>query len=359
MKRLQAVMVVEPRSNSPVFAALGAAVLFGGSTPFAKQMLAATPPVLMAGLLYLGSGIGLLAAMLIRDRGRLNFGLPMRHWWWYTLSIVFGGVAAPVLLMEGLARTGPAAASLMLNIETVFTASLAWLVFKENAGRRVMFGMALIVFGGLALAWPAGAVGTEGMNGLLAITAACLCWAMDNNLTRKVSDSDAMFVACGKGLAAGAITTALALTTGSAIPGWSVIAPAMFIGFFGYGLSLVLFVLALRGLGTARTGAYFSTAPFIGAALSILAFGDKVSVWFWIASALMCAGVWQYLTELHEHEHLHVRLEHAHPHRHDLHHAHRHDFPWDGKEPHTHRHAHEEFAHGHPHFPDIHHRHSH
>lgn len=351
---------VESRSITPVIAALGAAVLFGSSTPFAKQMLGKTTPVLMAGMLYLGSGVGLLTTMLIRDRGLRNFGLPIKQWFWYLLSISFGGVAAPVLLMEGLSRTGPAAASLMLNIETVFTVSLAWLVFRENAGRRIILGMALIVAGGLALAWPAGKVGTEeGMAGILAIAAACLCWAIDNNLTRKVSEADAMFVACGKGLAAGVINTVLAITTRSVIPEWNVIGSTMLIGFFGYGISLVLFVLALRGLGTARTGAYFATAPFIGAAVSLVMFGDTVSVGFWVASTFMGAGVWLYLTELHDHEHLHVPMEHAHRHSHDQHHAHKHDFPWVGIEPHTHKHTHEEVTHIHPHFPDIHHRHLH
>lgn len=344
---------------SPVMAALGAALLFGGSTPFAKQALGVLPPVLMAGLLFLGSGCGLLAAMLVRDRGLRNFRLPMKHWGWYSLSIVFGGVAAPVLLMEGLARTSAAAASLMLNTEVVFTVSLAWIVFRENAGRRVMLGMALIVAGGVALAWPSGTIGAEGMAGTLAIAAACLCWAIDNNLTRKVSEADAMFVACGKGLAAGTINTALAVMAGAAFPGWGVVGPAMLIGLFGYGISLVLFVVALRGLGTARTGAYFATAPFIGAALSIAAFGDAVSGGFWVASAFMGAGVWLHLTELHDHAHSHAPQEHTHSHRHDAHHAHPHPFAWDGREPHSHPHVHEGITHAHSHFPDIHHRHPH
>lgn len=359
MKQGHAPAGIASSAISPVMAALGAALLFGGSTPFAKQVLGEVSPVLMAGLLFLGSGTGLLAAMLIRDRGWRNFRLPMKHWLWYFLSIGFGGVAAPVLLMEGLARTGAAAASLMLNIETVFTVLLAWFVFMENAGRRVMLGMALIVAGGLALAWPSGEFATEGMAGTLAIAAACLCWAIDNNLTRKVSEADAMFVACGKGLAAGTINTALAVMAGAAVPAWPAIGSAMLIGLFGYGVSLVLFVVALRGLGTARTGAYFATAPFIGAALSIAAFGDTVSGGFWIASALMGAGVWLHLTELHDHEHSHAPLEHTHPHRHDGHHAHPHNFAWDGKEPHTHPHAHGGITHAHSHFPDIHHRHPH
>lgn len=236
---------------------------------------------------------------------------------------------------------------------------LAWFVFRENAGRRVMLGMALIVLGGVALAWPSGGIGMEGMAGTLAIAAACLCWAIDNNLTRKVSEADAMFVACGKGLAAGTINTAFAVMAGAAIPAWPVTASAMLIGLFGYGISLVLFVVALRGLGTARTGAYFATAPFIGAALSIAAFGDTVSGGFWIASALMGAGVWLHLTERHDHEHSHAPLEHTHLHHHDGHHAHLHSFAWDGKGPHTHPHAHDGITHAHSHFPDIHHRHPH
>lgn len=344
---------------SPVMAALGAALLFGGSTPFAKAALGNVPPVLMAGLLFLGSGIGLSAAMLIRDRGFGNFRMPMKHLFWYLLSIGFGGVLAPVMLMEGLARTGAAAASMMLNTEAVFTVLLAWFAFRENAGGRVMLGMALIVAGGVALVWPSGDGGWEGMAGTLAIAAACLCWAIDNNLTRKVSESDALFVACGKGLAAGTINTALAVTGGVAIPAPGVIGSAMLIGLFGYGISLALFIIALRGLGTARTGAYFATAPFIGAALSIAAFGDTVSGGFWIASALMGAGVWLHLTELHGHEHHHAPLEHTHRHHHDQHHSHPHPFAWDGEEPHTHPHVHEEITHAHPHFPDIHHRHPH
>lgn len=344
---------------SPVMAALGAALLFGGSTPFAKMALGDTSPVLTAGLLLFGSGVGLLAAMLVRDRGRSNFGLPKKHRFWFLASTGFGGVAAPVLLMEGLARTGAAVASLMLNVETVFTVLLAWLVFRENSGRRVMAGVALIVAGGITLAWPAGNVDMKGAAGTLAIAAACLCWGIDNNLTRKISEADAMLVACGKGLSAGIINTALAVATGAAIPAWSVIGPVMLIGFFGYGISLALFIVALRGLGTARTGAYFSIAPFIGAALSITAFGDTVSGGFWIASALMGVGVWLHLTEMHSHEHRHPPMEHSHRHRHDLHHDHTHDFAWDGRESHAHPHRHEETTHAHPHFPDIHHRHSH
>jgi len=153
------------------------------------------------------------------------------------------------------------------------------------------------------------------------------------------------------------VSTSLAFYFGMTFPHWSTVSYALLVGFIGYGASLVLFVLALRGLGTARTGAYFSTAPFIGAAIAILFFHETTSALFWIAAVLMIIGVWLHLTEHHEHEHTHELLEHNHSHIHDMHHQHTHDFPWDGKEPHTHHHRHEMMKHSHPHYPDIHHRH--
>ena len=194
---------------------------------------------------------------------------------------------------------------------------------------------------------------------LPALAGACLAWAIDNNLTRKVSASDALFIAGSKGMVAGCVNTGLGLTLGAAWPTSGVLSVALLVGFLGYGLSLVLFVLALRGLGTARTGAYFSTAPFVGAAISIAGFGEPTSATFWLAAALMAAGVWLHLTEHHLHEHEHLPLSHAHSHRHDSHHQHTHEFEWDGLEPHTHPHPHGALKHRHPHAPDIHHRHSH
>jgi drug/metabolite transporter (DMT)-like permease len=222
--------------------------------------------------------------------------------------------------------------------------------------------MALIVAGGVVLAWPASGTAGAGRTsvvGALSVAAACACWALDNNLTRKVSASDPLFIAATKGLVAGITNIALALALGARLPPPALTAAAMGVGFVGYGISLVLFVLALRGLGSARTGAYFSTAPFVGAAIAIAAFGEPVSWQFWLAAALMAAGVCLHLTEVHEHEHAHEALTHTHAHRHDAHHQHEHAFAWDGHEPHTHEHAHYPFVHRHPHYPDIHHRHEH
>jgi drug/metabolite transporter (DMT)-like permease len=216
----------------------------------------------------------------------------------------------------------------------------------------------MIVAGGVVLAWTDGEASASGI-GPLALAGACLAWAIDNNLTRKVSASDALFIAGSKGLVAGCVNTGLGLALGAAWPTGSVLSAALLVGFLGYGLSLVLFVLALRGLGTARTGAYFSTAPFVGAAISIAVFGEPTSATFWFAAALMAIGVWLHLTERHLHEHEHLPMSHAHPHQHDSHHQHMHESEWDGVEPHTHLHLHGALKHRHPHAPDIHHRHSH
>jgi drug/metabolite transporter (DMT)-like permease len=261
--------------------------------------------------------------------------------------------------MLGLAQTTAGTASLLLNLEAVLTALLAWIVFRENAGARIVFGMALIVAGGVVLSWPTDNGAGHEWLGSLFIAGACLCWAIDNNLTRKVSGSDALFIAGAKGLIAGTVNTTLAFAFGAALPDAALIAPAMLVGFLGYGVSLFLFVLALRGLGTARTGAYFSTAPFIGAAIAVLFFGESTTIPFWIAAATMAGGVWLHLTERHAHRHTHEALAHEHAHVHDEHHQHRHDFDWDGKEPHTHPHRHAPITHSHPHYPDIHHRHRH
>jgi drug/metabolite transporter (DMT)-like permease len=345
--------------NLNVVYALGAAALFGASTPLAKALGLNLSPILLAGLLYLGSGLGLTLLRLIRDRGWQPSGLKASEWPWLLGAIAFGGVLGPVALMFGLTLTSGSTASLMLNLESVLTAVLAWVVFKENADRRIVAGMLAIVAGGLLLAWPQGSAQSQSWIGPLAVALACVCWAIDNNLTRKVSASDAVFIAGIKGLVAGLVNCALALALGAKLPHIAVLGPTLLVGFLGYGISLVLFILALRGLGTARTGAYFSTAPFLGAAIAIVLFDEPVSMMFWGASLLMGLGVWIHLKERHAHEHQHLALLHSHRHVHDEHHQHEHAFQWDGVEPHSHEHQHTPIRHSHPHFPDIHHRHKH
>jgi drug/metabolite transporter (DMT)-like permease len=321
--------------NRNVLFALLAAALFGASTPFAKLLVGDMPPVLLAGLLYLGSGLGLTLIRLVRDRGWQSSGLTRAEWPWLLGAIFFGGVAGPVALMFGLLTTSGSSASLLLNLEAVLTAAIAWVVFKENADKRIVLGMAAIVAGGLVLSWPGQSTGTSDWAGPVLIGVACLCWAIDNNLTRKVSASDALFVAGSKGVVAGLANTLLALVLGATLPSTATTVETMAVGLLGYGFSLVLFVLALRGLGTARTGAYFSTAPFIGALISLAVFGESTGFQFWMAAFLMGIGVWLHLTEKHEHTHEHGPLAYAHTH------------------------THEKVRHSHAHFPDIHHRHGH
>jgi len=342
------------RRRSAVLAALGAAALFGASTPAAKVLAGELAPLLLAGLLYAGSGLGLAAWWLATGARRIALG--RGDWPWLAGAVFAGGVAGPVLLMAGLATMSAAGASLLLNLEGVFTALIAWFAFSENFDRRIAAGMALIVAGGASLAIEPGAWSFS-RPGALAVTGACLAWAVDNNLTRRVSAADPVVIAGLKGLVAGAVNLALAFAIGAAWPGLDRAAAAAGVGLLGYGVSLVLFVVSLRELGAARTGAYFSTAPLIGVALSLLVLGESPGWLFWPAGALMAAGVWLHVSERHEHEHAHEPLEHAHTHTHDVHHQHAHHPDWDGREPHTHIHRHERLVHSHPHYPDLHHRH--
>jgi drug/metabolite transporter (DMT)-like permease len=350
------------RLNAP-FTALLAAALFGATTPLAKALLGTLSPFMVAGLFYLGSGLGLAITIFLRrakqgTNARLNERqLHLRELPWLIGAIAMGGIAGPALLMLGLNVTPAATSSLLLNLEGVFTALIAWIVFRENVDRQVFLGMLTIVAGGVILSWHPGA--TRLPPGALLVAGACACWAIDNNLTRKVSTNDAMVIACLKGLVAGSVNFVIALLLGARLPGAATLAAALLTGFAGYGISLVLFVLALRNLGTARTGAYFSVAPLFGVTLSLILWPELPPLLFWGAAALMALGVWLHIRERHEHPHTHAVLDHHHPHRHDEHHQHEHDFPWDGAEPHTHAHRHVTMTHTHAHFPDIHHRHFH
>lgn len=344
-----------------VLLAILSAILFGASTPLAKLVLGnGVSPWLLASLLYLGSGIGLAIVHGIRrmiGRGEAEAPLVRADLPWLALVILCGGAIAPVLLMAGLATTPASTASLLLNLEGLATLAIAWLVFRENVDRRLLTGAAAILGGAVLLSWRGGPVG--GGLGMLAITSACLAWGIDNNLTRKLSSADPVQIAMLKGLAAGAVNLALALTLGASLPALPVVAGAALIGFLGYGVSLVMFVLTLRHLGTARSGAYFSTAPFIGALLAVVMFGEPVTVPLIIAGMLMAVGLWLHLTESHGHEHTHEVLEHDHRHVHDSHHQHDHSPDMRLDEPHSHRHRHGQMTHSHVHFPDLHHRHQH
>ena len=339
--------------------ALLSAILFGASTPFAKLLLGAVDPWMMAGLLYLGAGAGLAAVHASRASLRLRAAeAPLRRsdLPWLGLVILTGGVGGPLLLMLGLARTSAASASLLLNLEGLATMAIAWLAFRENVDRRLLVGAAAILAGAATLSWQ----GSASLDtGAVLIAGACLCWGLDNNLTRKLSSADPVQIAMLKGLVAGAVNLALALAQGAVIPPIGIVLAAGVVGFLGYGVSLVLFVLGLRHLGTARTGAYFSLAPFVGATVAVLMLGEPASARLLIAAVLMGIGLWLHLSERHDHEHRHEAMEHEHRHSHDEHHRHEHGPDDPPGEPHTHWHRHEPMVHRHAHYPDLHHRHEH
>jgi drug/metabolite transporter (DMT)-like permease len=315
---------------------------------------------MLAGLLYLGSGLGLLAArtLVLGPGTRRGAAIRGAEWLWLALAILSGGVVGPVLLLFGLAHTAATTAALLLNLEGVLTALLAWFVFRENFDRRIALGMAAIVAGGVVLTW-GGTLASRALAGPLMIAAACLAWAVDNNLTRKVSLADPVQIAMLKGGVAGMVNVIIALALGSAFPSPVTLGVTLLVGFSGYGVSLVLFVVALRNIGTARTGAYFSLAPFFGGLVAILVLREPVTVKLAVAGSLMALGVWLHLTERHEHEHSHEEMAHEHQHVHDQHHEHRHDGSEPPGEPHSHWHAHTKLRHSHAHFPDTHHRHEH
>jgi len=347
--------------TTPVVYALLSALLFGISTPAAKVLLGLSNPAILAGLLYCGAGLG--AALFRRvvrssDGAAREAALSTTDLPWLSGAIVAGGIVGPLLLMLGLARTEAGTASLMLTLEGVATALMAWFIFHENFDRRIALGMACLVAGAAVLSW-SGQPTLSSLVGPSAIVGACIAWGLDNNLTRKVSLADPLQIVELKGLIAGPCNIALGLSMGGTLPGPGPVAFAGLVGVLGYGASLALFVLALRHLGTARTGAYFSTAPFFGAATAVLALGEPLTAQLLVAAALMAVGVWLHITEHHEHFHAHDPVTHDHAHTHDEHHQHEHGPLDPAGQPHTHQHRHAPLEHAHQHTPDEHHRHRH
>jgi drug/metabolite transporter (DMT)-like permease len=341
--------------------ALGSAVLFGASTPMAKLLLGSgVSPWLLAGLLYLSSGVGLAVVMFARPLAagrRQESPLLSRDLPWLIAAIVSGGIAAPVLLMIGLSSTEASTAALLLNLEVVATIAIAWFIFREGTDGRIVIGALAILSGAIILAWEGGPRGLSW--GAVAIAAASIAWAVDNNLTRKISTADPVQVAMIKGIVAGVANLALATIDNAAVPAVDQIAASAAIGFFGYGVSLVLFVLALRHLGAARTGAYFAIAPFVGVVIAVTVLSEPFTPRLIVAGVLMAMGLWLHVSERHEHHHQHALQDHNHAHTHDEHHRHQHDRGDITGEPHAHRHTHEPIVHRHPHYPDLHHQHLH
>lgn len=340
--------------------ALAAAVLFGASTPAAKGLLGNIPPQVLAGLLYLGSGAGLGLLWILRRNTNTGAeaALSRRDMSWLSGAILFGGVLAPLVVLTGLNQTPASASALLLNLEGVFTALIAWIVFSENVDRRIAIGMFAIVAGGAVLSWN-GRLAWGGAMGPSLIVLGCLFWGIDNNLSQKVSAKDPVQITAIKGAVAGFVNLGLGLAHGGGSPRLVYVGGALIVGFLSYGLSLVLYVLAMRELGTARTGAYFSLAPFVGAAISLMVWRESITASFLVAGALMAFGLWLHLTERHTHVHAHEPVTHTHRHVHDAHHQHQHPAGGTTEEPHSHEHTHEPVVHSHEHFPDVHHRHAH
>jgi drug/metabolite transporter (DMT)-like permease len=334
--------------------------LFGASTPFAKALLGDVDPWLMAALLYLGAGGGLAMLRLASRVGGQKpreASLRIADLPWLGAVVVTGGIAAPVLLMFGLQRTSASSASLLLNVEGVATLVIAWTVFHEHSTPRLVTGAISIFVGAIVLAWSGNDISFD--LGALMVIAACLCWAADNNLTRRLSAADPVPLVIIKGVVAGATNLAIALSAGASLPALELFGASLLIGFLGYGVSLVWYVLGLRHLGAARTGAYFALAPFVGAVVAIVLLGDPVTSQFLVATAFMAFGICLHVVEDHAHEHIHEALEHEHSHAHDAHHQHAHGPDDPPGSPHSHAHRHERLIHRHPHFPDLHHQHRH
>ena len=336
---------------------LGAAALFGMSAPVSKILLGMTAPQMLAALLYLGAGAGLL---LVRGR-RTQHEAPLRKADWpYAAAIaITGGAIGPVLMLHGLRQVSGVAGSLLLNLEAPLTIAVAVVFFREHLARPEAIAAAIIILGGATLVVERDAPSQATLVGVLLLAGACAAWAIDNNLTQKLSGKDPMTLVRIKTLSAGMMNLLIAFALGQDLPPTRVIAAAAVLGFFSYGASILLDAYALRHLGAAREAAYFATAPFFGAALSIPLLGERLTVARVVAVALMSAGVLLLLRARHGHAHIHEALDHEHRHVHDEHHQHEHLLTDPPGEPHAHPHRHSPVTHEHPHVSDAHHRHEH
>ena len=340
------------------FFGLAAAALFGLSTPLAKVLLGSVSPVLLAGLLYLGAAAGLWLHRLARPstlEARLTYAdIPK-----LSGVVVAGGILGPLLMLFGLSRVTALAGSLLLNLEAPLTVLIALAAFHEHLGSHAAAAVAFIVGGAVILKFEPGALGADSA-GVLLLAGACLCWALDNNLTQRLSLRDPFAIVRVKTLVAGVFNTALGLlVSGGQLPNARYVAGAMLLGSLSYGISVVLDAYALRLVGAAREAAYFATAPFVGALASLVVLREPLRWFDVVAMLLMGIGVALLLRERHGHLHVHEVLEHEHLHVHDAHHQHEHGPGEPVAEPHSHRHVHVRLVHDHPHLPDAHHRHGH
>lgn len=348
------------QTQGPLLATLSA-VLFGISPVLCKLVIGEMSPVLLAGLLYLGSGIG-LSFVLVRQR--INIFREIQsvsriHRIKLLGAVLAGGVIAPLCLVYGIKYGRASEVALLLNLETVATTIIAWLIFKEQVSRYVWAGKVLIVLASAFIILKAPESVAFSASGILVVLA-CVFWGIDNNLTRDVDELPATALAAIKGYSAGLFNIALAAAIGFGTVDIQQIGGALLIGAFSYGASLVLFIGALRKIGSARSSTYFAIGPFIGVLSSLILLHEQPPAFFWFAAALMLAGVVCLYRERHEHPHAHEAVTHRHQHTHDQdeHHRHQHEEK-DNTEPHDHFHLHERQTHIHIHWPDTHHRHIH
>ena len=337
---------------------LAAAALFGVSVPLAKILVPSTGPVMLAALLYLGAGVGVtvLSAFLRDVRERRESGLTRPDIPLLLGIVASGAVVGPVLLLLGLQQLSAVAASLLLNLEAPFTILLAVWFFRDHLGELEIVAVSLILVGALTLTYAPGGFSAHSV-GIAAVSGACLSWAVDNNLTQRLSIRDPLAIVRVKALAAAPISFGLALAAGEALPPLREMGYGLLLGLFSYGLSVVCAVRSLRLLGAAREASYFATGPFIGALVAAGLLGEHLGARELFAMAIMAAGVVILLRAEHEHVHTHEPVEHNHAHVHDAHHVHEHEGP--SGEPHAHTHQHEALTHEHAHVPDAHHRHRH
>jgi drug/metabolite transporter (DMT)-like permease len=350
-----------PDRRKPLTFVIISASLFGLGLPLAKLLVSDVPPVTLAGLLYIGAFAGLFLYSLGRQRTAPAHSkaapLERKDFPWLAGAVLTGGVLAPIMMMTGLSLVSGFSASLLSNLEGVATAIIAVWIFRENAGRRLWLALGCMTVAGVFLAWDT-TRGELTILGPFLIVSAMVCWGIDNNLTRSISDKDPIQIAKIKSLAGGITSLSIALVLGLRMPPGHAIALALLVGSFSYGMSLVFFIKALRGLGSSRTGALFSLSPFIGAAASLVILREWIGWVMFPAAGLMILGAWLVYNERHSHSHLHEAVTHIHLHSHsDAHHLHGHSGAV--RDPHTHEHTHVEWVHAHAHWPDTHHRHCH
>jgi len=346
--------------NKTVRTALLSAILFGISPVACKAVVGEMPSSLLAGLLYLGSGIGLTGVAYCQKSNGLHMlrSLSLKQKACLVGAIMSGGIIAPLFLAYGIRHGTASEVSLLLNFEAVATTLLAWLIFHENIGVRVWLGKILIVGASILIIFTGGDSLKISIPGL-SVLAACLLWGIDNNLTREIESIPATLLASIKGWSAGLFNIVISLALFRSQVTAMQVSGALVIGAFSYGASLVLFIQSLREIGSARTSTWFASGPFIGTILSVVLLGERPPGGYWVAALIMLSGMFFLYGEMHRHKHHHERLEHSHAHSHDdEHHQHVHE-NGDASEQHEHLHVHEPMTHSHVHWPDIHHRHGH